>query len=185
MRGLEPQRGAGVRHRPGWGALVAKVTDEAPRGIYAAQRASQPRLVPFQPEHLRRFRPGRFDRQAMAGVITNDAVRAYAGRAVSMVVEGRVLAIGGLVEVDGVIRAWVLASNEARERYPVFLHRAVRRMLRWIEETVGGARIEATVAHGFKASRCWIERLGFVPAEAQSEDGFVRYVRCLELHSQQ
>ncbi len=121
----------------------------------------------------------------MAGVITNGAVQAYAGHAVSMVVEGRVLAIGGLVEVDGIVKAWVLASDEARERYPVFLHRAVRRMLRWIEEDVGGARIEATVADGFKASRRWIERLGFVPAEAQSEDGFVRYIRCLDLHSQQ
>ena len=94
-----------------------------------------------------------------------------------MVVEGRVLAIGGLAEVDGVVKAWVLASDEARERHPVFLHRAVRRALRWIEEDVGGARIEVAAADGFEASRRWIERLGFVPAEAQSRDGFVRYVK--------
>jgi len=177
VRGLEPQCGAGVRHRPGMVA-TPKATDGVPRGSYAAQRASPPQLVPFRPEHLRRFRPGRFDRQAMAGVITNDAVQAYAGRAVSMVVEGRVLAIGGVVEVDGVVKGGGLAADEARGRYPIFLHRAVRRALRWVEEDVGAARIEGAVADGFKASRRWIERLGFVPAEAQPGDGFVRYVRC-------
>jgi hypothetical protein len=50
--------------------------------------------------------------------------------------------------------------------------------LRWIEEDIGAAKIEVAVADGFKASRCWIERLGFVPAEAQFGDGFVRYVKC-------
>ncbi len=134
------------RHRPGMVFAYPEATDGAPRGVYAAQRASQPRLVPFRPEHLRRFRPGRFDRQAMAGVITNGAVQAYAGRAVSMVVEGRVLAIGGLAEVDGVVKAWVLASDEARKRYPIFLHRVVTRALRWIEEDVGADRIEAAAA---------------------------------------
>jgi hypothetical protein len=114
----------------------------------------------------------------MAGVITNGAVQAYAGRAVSMVVEGRVLAIGGVAEVGGVVKAWVLASDEARKRYPVSLHRAVKKALRWIEEDIGAAKIEVAVADGFKASRCWIERLGFVPAEAQFGDGFVRYVKC-------
>ncbi len=143
-----------------------------------------PRLVPFRLEHLKSFRPGCFDRQAMAGVITAGAVQAYAGRAVSMVVEGRVLAIGGLAEVDGAVKAWVLASDEARERHPIFLHRAVKRALRWIEEDVGAARIEVAAADGFKASRRWIERLGFVPAEAQPEDGFVRYVKCQDLYQQ-
>ncbi len=40
------------RHRPGMVFAYPEATDGAPRGVYAAQRASQPRLVPFRPEHL-------------------------------------------------------------------------------------------------------------------------------------
>jgi len=113
----------------------------------------------------------------MAGVIRGSAVQAYAGRAVSMVVGGRVLAIGGAAEVDGVVKAWALVSDEARERYPVFLHRSLKRGLKWITEDVGADIIELAVADGFRGGHEWVKRLGFIVFGEQFKDGFVRYMR--------
>lgn len=137
----------------------------------------KPSLVPFQSEHLKSFRPGCFDREAMRGLDLDTLAPPYEGHAVSMVVDGRTLAIAGAAEVDGVVKVWALVSDEARERYPVFLHRSLRRGLRWVTEDIGTDIIELAVADGFEVGHKWVQRLGFVVFGKQFKDGFVRYMR--------
>ena len=137
---------------------------------------NSPYLIPFEADHLDNFCPGRFDCEAMRGLIDMD-VLPYSGHAVSMILDGRTLAIAGASEIDGVAWAWMLASDEARKRYPIFLHRSLKRGLKWLNERIETERIELAVANDFERGHKWIQRFGFAVSETQSEDGFVRYVR--------
>ena len=156
----------------------------APSPVYGAHG---PYLIPFEVSHLQRFRPGRFDREAMQAVATRGggigpAAERYSGHAVSMVIDARVLAIAGAAELDGVVTAWALASDEAREQYPVFLHRSLKRGLKWLDEDVKPESIEVYVADDFEKAHRWIQRFGFAVSETQLGDGFVRYVKCQDQH---
>ncbi|MCH9051131.1 MAG: hypothetical protein IIA72_08605 [Proteobacteria bacterium] len=151
-----------------------------PSVVYGAHG---PYLIPFEVSHLQSFRPGRFDHEAMQGLDLDILAQRYSGHAASMVIDARVLAIGGAAEMDGVVTAWVLASDEARERYPVFLHRSLRQGLKWVDG-MDANRIEVAVADDFERGHEWVQRFGFSVSETQFEDGFMRYVKCQDSFQQ-
>ena len=178
--------------------VAAAVTRSSDLGLQARHSAlgdpaplygtHEPYLIPFEVSHLQSFRPGRFDREAMQAIATQGggigpAAERYSGHAASMVIDARVLAIAGAAELDGVVTAWALASDEARERYPVFLHRSLRQGLKWLDDMKANS-IEVYVANGFERGHKWVQRFGFSVSETQFEDGFVRYMKCQDLYQQ-
>ena len=174
--------------------VAAAVTRSSDLGLQARHSAlgdpaplygtHEPYLIPVEVSHLQSFRPGRFDREAMQGLDLDILAPPYEGHAVSMVLDGRTLAIAGAAELDGVVTAWVLASDEARERYPVFLHRSLRQGLKWVDG-MDADRLEVAVADGFERGHKWVLRFGFAVSETQFNDGFVRYVKCQDLYQRQ
>lgn len=115
-------------------------------------------LVPARPEMAREFnlQPdqvalGQFaDEQTLATAISN-------GIAMAAVEDGRVLAIGGIVEMwPDRGSAWGLLTPGLARVMPV-LHRVVWRVV----DNSPLARIEAQVAVGHEAGQRWIHMLGF------------------------
>ena len=122
-------------------------------------------LTPYQPEHyvklwdamyLWQGIPDQPDKAQMA--------ESYAkGPAMSAVEDsGEVLACAGvLIPWSGLGYAWCVISGRGKERYPLALHYAVKRILRGIMKTRGLRRVQATVFDGAPRNERWMIALGF------------------------
>jgi hypothetical protein len=115
-------------------------------------------LIPARPEMARTFdlQPEQValgqvaDEQTLAAAIQN-------GIAMAAVQDGRVLAIGGIVEIwKDRGSAWGLLSPNLAHAMPI-IHRIVWRVI----DTSPLARIEAQVAVGHEAGQRWVRMLGF------------------------
>lgn len=143
------------------------------------------KIVPFEPGHLARIAPGRFDALAAEG-LDPDIPRngaAVPGPALSfMDPSGAVLGAAGIVPLwRGVGTAWVYASDALRA-HPVAFHRAVSRGLALAERALRLHRVEISVHPQFHQSLRWVERLGFrfegeMPGYGPNGDGYLRYAK--------
>jgi hypothetical protein len=132
-------------------------------------------LVPFARDHLRLFRPGPYDREVLNAVNISALMRHWPGRAIVALEERRVLGIAGAWIAGEKAHVWALLSDEMRRRFPLFLHRLARRLLRDLFVLDGVSAVEATVHPDFAASRRWLERIGFRLAAIEPDK--VRYLK--------
>jgi hypothetical protein len=79
------------------------------------------------------------------------------------VLDGKIIAIGGLAFVDGYVVAFFDLDDEAR-KYPVTFHRMARRALR---EALPRHRFIFSENGRTETSRRWLKRLGFVPYDEE------------------
>ena len=133
----------------------------------------EPYLVAFAPEHLKRFDPGIYDLAAMTGYDLQAQAERWAGKAVSVAFEDRILAIVGIsLDQDGGAHGWMLASDEMRRR-PYTLHRGMVRWLRKVPDLFGLDTLDITVDPFFTRAQRWAERLGF--REIERKHNHVRF----------
>lgn len=144
--------------------------------------SASPILIPFEPFHLNHYTPGLMDKVTLADMDITALSRNWEGRAVSAILNGRVIGIAGIGKVrDGVGRGWVFLSDEAR-KHPIFLHRTVKRGLDLAFKELGLETIEVAVEDCFETGIRWAERLGFeyhgrkIRAEGKE---FLRMTKCL------
>jgi RimJ/RimL family protein N-acetyltransferase len=129
-------------------------------------------IVPFQPGHLKAFRPGARDAAIMAKWDFVNRVNDFSGTAASALRGPDVLAVAGITVTDGEGLAWIFAADELRSR-PFLMHRAVKRMLRAALKEWSLSRIVAEVAADFATGHRWVLKLGFRPVEVFVD--FTRY----------
>ena len=95
-------------------------------------------LVPFEPGHARRIKPGEFDARVLSAA-NIAALEDWAGGAETAVDGATVLGFGG-VALDGLVaRPWMVLSDEMRHRHPIWLTRLARNVFAYLETR--GARV--------------------------------------------
>lgn len=93
-------------------------------------------------------------------------------QAVTILVDGRVVGLGGLgFKPDGTIAAFAALLDEAR-RHPVTLHRAGLMVMDMIEAS-GLKRVVATAEMTQPRAAAWLVRLGFEPRDVNGMQVFV------------
>lgn len=130
------------------------------------------KIVPFVPEHLKTFSPGKFD----AELIEHLDPDAWEGNALSAVKDRKTLGMAGMRVEGKTGYGWLLGSDELR-RHPMLLHRAVKRGLEWMVVNYSLKRLVVYVSEDFTESRKWVERLGF--REAGKKDKIMKYMRTI------
>jgi RimJ/RimL family protein N-acetyltransferase len=136
-------------------------------------------IIPFQPEHLAQINLQATQRRTIAHMTSEWlAVLAHRGPAISVIVDGEIIASGGLVlQSSRCGFVWAAFSHNAG-RYFLGLHRAARRLLT-LAPTLD--RIEAVTEVDFAQGRRWLELLGFrcegrLPKDGPKGDDHFKYV---------
>ncbi len=92
--------------------------------------------------------------------IFGDGVLPHRIRAITVVIDGRIMGVGGLGFVaDGTVIAFVHALPEAK-KYPIAFHRAGLMTIDTIKR-MGLQRVVAEAQKDNPAAKPWLERLGF------------------------
>jgi hypothetical protein len=132
------------------------------------------RIEPFRMAHLDAFAPGEWDRAAMARSDFATLAPGWDGHDMgcSAIMNGRVLAIGGIAVTEGEGLAWIFASDELRAM-PVLMHRTTKRLLGLVFAHWKLKRIIAEVPEGFAACHRWVGKLGF--SQIQKNEAFTTY----------
>lgn len=139
---------------------------------------TEPRLIPFQAEHLLAFqnRDTSVREELILGI-----KKERGGPAFTAVAGEFILGCGGVLLVwPGVGSAWMNLS-EAVFLYRIWLTRTVKRALEDIMRAHNLHRLEAAVLANSERNRKWIESLGFRPeggvarAYTQDRQDAVRY----------
>lgn len=121
----------------------------------------------FSAAHLESFEPGERD----AGEMTADNRETLlcSPGALSIRHEGRTLGLMGFHEEGSTVTAWMILSDELRERFWRDLYRMCRKVLPTIHAMAGVERIEAHVAADWSEARRMVEHLGFRRVAEDSE----------------
>jgi RimJ/RimL family protein N-acetyltransferase len=120
----------------------------------------------MRPE-VRRAKPSDFDKFLTTPLPYR--VRAWTG-----VVEGEVIAVGGIAYMrDGTHGAFMLAGDDARQ-FPVTMHKTALTVLREARE-LGIRRLVTKAEPGVEAAERWLERLGFEPIIIDEDKVWVRW----------
>jgi RimJ/RimL family protein N-acetyltransferase len=142
-------------------------------------------IVEYKKEHIDAFNFSAVAKQ-FEGACYNKArtaAIAQSGHTWSMLEDGRVLALGGIVpfyDEGGVGEAWFLSTPEAL-RHGIALHRRVVKLFKSFFDQ-GWWRIQTTVRADFTTGIVWLDRLGFKDEglmEKYGPDGsdYIRYAR--------
>jgi hypothetical protein len=125
----------------------------------------EPRIIPFHPEHLFAF----MNRDKWNQEDYRLAVeREQRGPAYTAVVGETVLACAGVMVVwPGVGSAWMAWSEDAA-RYPIWLTKAVRRLVQETAMIFGLHRIECVVLADNERNQRWIARMGFTMEQGKA-----------------
>ena len=126
-------------------------------------------IIPFEVKHLAQMDLQERQRRTLAHMTAERrAVLAKGGPAVSAVVEGRIIASGGLVMLPaGAAFAWVAFAKDAGPYFPK-LYRAARRFL---ADAPAIERLEAVTEVDFAPGHRWLELLGFKRDGILEHDG--------------
>jgi hypothetical protein len=129
-------------------------------------------IISFRAPHLSQIDVQERQRRTVAHVITRAkwlSVLEHGGPAISVVVDRRIIASGGLVlqsSSSGFV--WAAFARDAG-RYFLKLHYAARHLLERLPPTI--TRIEAVTEIDFAQGRRWLALLGFEQEKRLSEDG--------------
>lgn len=95
--------------------------------------------------------------------------RAFAGE----LDDGRLLGIGGLAYLpDGTVAMFMKATDEAREHYGLFVHKAGKRAIR-LAQDLGIPVVGALTEDNIPAAARWLERLGFKLVEKNGHEVWI------------
>lgn len=119
-------------------------------------------IVPFKPEHLESFKEN--GGKVLVGNISNmgEILKQLGLKKTifSGIVEGRVVAIAGIMFLwNGVGEAWASFTPEG-EHYMKSIHRKSKEIIRYCLEN-GFWRIQTNILAGFHKGIKWVEGLGF------------------------
>lgn len=125
-------------------------------------------IVPFEPEHLAQMKL-QARQQCTLSRITAEWLSALArGHAVSVAIDGEIIASGGLV-VQSPQSGFVWAAfSQSAGRHFLSLHRVARRLVALAPPL---ERIEAVTEIDFPQGRRWLELLGFRCVGRIANDG--------------
>lgn len=121
------------------------------------------RVIDFKPEHFGQFILRGYDRSPIE-VFPDLKIRAEqlnGSPAYTGLVNGEIIGCAGVqIQWPGVGEAWMMVSTLI-EKYPLFVHRSVKKALIEIQEQYQLQRIQTTVLADFETAHKWVERLGF------------------------
>lgn len=120
-------------------------------------------IIRFEPEHFGQFilRGYKATPIEVFPDLKKRAEELDGTAAYTAMVDGEIIACAGVVKLwPGVGEAWMMVSGVV-EKYPVFFHRTVKRILNRIQEKYQLHRIQGTVRADFEKGHHWIETLGF------------------------
>jgi hypothetical protein len=104
------------------------------------------------------------DVEAFVSAPLDYRIRAWTG-----LVDGRIIAIGGVAYLPHGVAALFMHSTDEARRYPVALHKAGRRMVDMVRAS-GATRIRAMPQPDIERAAAWLERLGFRRMPDQKEE---------------
>jgi RimJ/RimL family protein N-acetyltransferase len=142
------------------------------------------KVVDYQPEHSNLIEKSQNDPDVDAGMFMGqDRSQLYAklGKAITMMDDDKVLAIGGVVNIwEGVGEIWMIVSDDGRKK-EVGLYKTMKD---FIDSCflAGYHRIETSIVDRHRTAHRCILRLGFIPEGMMvmygpHKENFVRYVR--------
>ena len=139
-------------------------------------------IVPFSWKHVGTFTPTSVDKKIFDNDRVSDEAHMWEGRAASLIVDGRTIAIGGIsmmydesdVHGDMIGNIWVFLSDEILGK-PFLLHRTAKRTIQYIEAGLDLKKVQVLVSKDTKNGIQWAERLGFKPHGERN--GMVRMIK--------
>ena len=142
-------------------------------------------IIPFKPEHMVGIEKSESDPDVLVFLSgLNERAEQYAksGPASTMMENGKVLAVGGVVKFwAGVGEAWLMVAPEGRQK-GLILFRHMGKFLDFCFVEHRFHRIQASIPYGHKEAHRCIMKLGFIPEGMMVRYGpdmenYVRYVR--------
>jgi RimJ/RimL family protein N-acetyltransferase len=142
-------------------------------------------LVPFKPEHMANIKKEDIDAKILVFINDLDQRAEYyaqAGPCFTMLLDGAVMAIGGVIQFwQGSGEAWMMVSPEGR-RKGLSLYKHMSLFLDTCFNKYGFHRIQACIVNEHKEAHKCAFRLGFIPEGMMihygpNKENYVRYVR--------
>ena len=116
-----------------------------------------PSLRPFRPSDAEVL----VNRDGARGLAQTVITQAQSGLAYTADVQGHPIGCGGVLRPwPGIVMCWMLLGEDVC-RYPVWVMRVVRHLLRDVERTSGPVRFEAMALVESPRNQRWLEALGF------------------------
>ena len=140
------------------------------------ENGSKPQIVEFQLWHLLAVESREQEPREilLAGM---EKLKQFPNIAFSAELAGQIVGCGGMVLYDGDLGyPWVMISDELA-KYPVWLHRAVRRCYRRVIEEFHVKRLYSEAAICSERNTRWLQSFGFKPDAGHFEVNGREYLR--------